>query len=298
MYPKEMIQIVKNFYNNNNYSIRHVASIFNISKSTIQRWISYTISVDVINIIKSDKEKIMDFINEEIKINPFTTINKIKHKIYDKLNISISKTGVYIFMKLCNLSFKKVSKKTYNNMENIKKLTKQFKKQIKKIKLTDIICLDESCIKSNMSDDYGWSKKGEKLIQYIKSNPKKFNLIMAITKEKIISHKIYDVNVNKNVFYDYLKDELLPKIKNKYILMDNICFHKSKAIIELIKNSGNDIIYIPPYSPEFNPIEVAFHMLKHKIRKELCEINSNNINMCINNISSNFRKIYYFSFRR
>ena len=55
---------------------------------------------------------------------------------------------------------------------------------------------------------------------------------MAINNKKIISSKIYEENVNKKIFYKYMKEELLPKIKNKCIVMDNVSFHKSKEIIE------------------------------------------------------------------
>lgn len=51
--------------------------------------------------------------------------------------------------------------------------------------------------------------------------------------------------------------------------MDNINFHKSKNIIEIIKKSNNEILFIPPYSPEFNPIEKVFSVFKAYINKNI-----------------------------
>ena len=57
----------------------------------------------------------------------------------------------------------------------------------------------------------------------------------------------------------------LKKLKNKYFLMDNVSFHKSKIIKDLFKNSTNKLLFIPPYSPHFNPIEESFAQLKRNI---------------------------------
>lgn len=148
-----------------------------------------------------------------------------------------------------------------------------------------------------MVHNYGWSKKGIKIEKYIKSNPKKFSIMMAITNKNIISSEIYNTNVNKIIFYNYLKDNLLPKITGKFILMDNVSFHRSKDIINLINNSGNIPLFIPPYSPQFNPIEGVFHILKQKIRNSYEPITKINILNTINMINNNYQKIYKHSFR-
>ena len=121
--------------------------------------------------------------------------------------------------------------------------------------------------------------------------------MMTINKEKIISSKVYDKNVNGDLFYDYMKNDLLPILKNKYILMDNIPFHKSKKIKQLVEKTTNKLLYIPPYCPDFNPIENVFHVLKQKIRKNVQKIDNESITSTINNIDINFRKIYKNSFR-
>lgn len=296
MYPKQMTQIIKDFYNNNNYSIRQIANIFKISKSTIHRWIT---KVYKDNNDKDDtlKKKIQNLIKGLLIKNPFMTINKIQNTIMKELKIKISKTGTYIHMRKSGFSFKKVTKKLYNKKETINNEINKFKKIVRSINVKDIICVDESGIKSNMGHEYGWSKKGERIIKNIKVNPKKFNLIMAISKEKIISNKIYEKNINETIFYEYLKEELLPKIKNKYMLMDNVMFHKTNKIKKLIVESGNKILFIPPYSPDFNPIEHVFHILKNKIRQKMCEINKEIISETIKNINNKYRKIYKKAFR-
>jgi transposase len=79
--------------------------------------------------------------------------------------------------------------------------------------------------------------------------------------------------------------------------MDNVSFHKSKEIKELILKSKNKIIYIPPYSPEYNPIEGVFHILKNKIRQKDEIINEKNIKCAIEEIKNKYQKMYKKSFR-
>ena len=296
MYPKEMINIVKNFYKSNKYSIREVSEIFKISKSTIHRWIN----IDNKNKKcknASDYEIIKETIENIVKENPFIRIKDIQNKIKNIICKDISVSGIYLYLTKLNITYKLASQKLYSNMNNLKQKVKEFKKIIKNIKLKNIVCLDESYIMTNMCHKYGWSKKGERITKYIKANPKKFSIMMAIDNKKIISSKIYNVNINKEIFYEYLKNELLPKIKNKYIIMDNVSFHKSKEIKELILKSKNKIIYIPPYSPEYNPIEGVFHILKNKIRQKDEIINEKNIKCIIGEINNKYQKMYKKSFR-
>ena len=296
MYPKEMINIVKNFYKSNKYSIREVSEIFKISKSTIHRWINIDNKNKKCKNV-SDYEIIKETIENIVKENPFIRIKDIQNKIKNIICKYISVSGIYLYLKKLNITYKLASQKLYSNMNNLKQKVKEFKKIIKNIKLKNIVCLDESYIMTNMCNTYGWSKKGERITKYIKSNPKKFSIMMAIDNKKIISSKIYNVNINKEIFYEYLKNELLPKIKNKYIIMDNVSFHKSKEIKELILKSKNKIIYIPPYSPEYNPIEGVFHILKNKIRQKDEIINEKNIKCTIGEINNKYQKMYKKSFR-
>jgi len=65
-----------------------------------------------------------------------------------------------------------------------------------------------------------------------------------------------------------------------------------------VKGTTNKLLFIPPYCPDFNPIENVFHILKQKIRKNVENINSESIKNTIDNITTSFRNIYKKSFRK
>lgn len=118
MYPREMIQIVKNFYNNNNYTIREISMIFEISKSTIHRWLNINLK-NKTPIKVSNEDIIKNTIIKIVTTNPLLTIKHIQLKIKEILNKSISYTGIYIHLKKLNFSYKKVSQKLYSNVKDL-----------------------------------------------------------------------------------------------------------------------------------------------------------------------------------
>jgi transposase len=79
---------------------------------------------------------------------------------------------------------------------------------------------------------------------------------------------VVEGSTNGTVFQTYLQDVLLPTLKRgqEVVVMDNLSAHKGERVRELIEAKGCELIYLPPYSPDFNPIEQAFSKLKSYLR--------------------------------
>jgi len=266
-YSKDLVNIVLYYSNNTNLSIRKIANLLLISKSTVHRWINQNYPNKIQNIKKdkytSKNKKILSFLKNSLNQNPYQTLNNLKTKIKKKFDKSICCKTVSNYLKIINYKKKRAVKKLYKN--NLKEY------------------FQELYIK------YGWIKRNKKLIKYIKRNtiPKKMSLIMAINQKGIIKYELYkEKSINTKIFKKFIT-ELLKNIKNKYILMDNINFHKSKEVLEIITKNNNQPLFIPAYSPEFNPIEEVFSELKSFIRKN---INFKNFNKKINILIKRFTK--------
>ena len=241
---------------------RKVAKLLNIGKSTIHRWVNKT----TIKKSKKDITNIIKHIKNLLHSDNYLTIDKIKKNINDKFNCTYSKSYIYnLITNDLNYSYKKVSKKIYSkNICNLIKKQKKFKKSIKKY--DNIIAIDETYIHSNNSPNYGWSIKGKPLVKFIKSNPIKYSIIMAISSKKVVDYKISRSNIETNSFYDFI-NKLNNKYNNKIFLMDNVRFHKAKKITNLFENSTNKLLFIPPYSPQLNPIEEVFSHIKRNVNR-------------------------------
>ena len=94
------------------------------------------------------------------------------------------------------------------------------------------------------------------------------NIIGALGIEGILASQSVQGSVGGEMFKEFLKEELSPVLKVGHIvLMDNLSGHKVEGVRELIKERGASLIYLPPYSPDFNPIENCWSKGKAYLRK-------------------------------
>lgn len=118
---------------------------------------------------------------------------------------------------------------------------------------------------------YGWAKTDKRVEDKVtKSRKGKISLIAAITPKGIDNGQClhFDGAVNGKAFTTYLKDVLLPNLKpGKIIFMDNYTIHHVKEVRSLIEQHGSYLIYLPTYSPDFNPIEHVFSKIKAHLKK-------------------------------
>lgn len=292
MYVKEFQILAQNMYNKNTYTIRQISTILDISKSTIHRWIRNRIK-NKINRPKIIAEKIKYI----LKSNGLTTLKQIKNDLEQKYNINVSVSLIHLIIKQIGYSYKRVSRKIYGKTrESLIKEQNNFRKKFRKISDKQIICIDETYFYSNDGPKYGYALKGAPINCHIKSNPKKYSLLMAITNDKIIAYELYETNINKYIYENFIT-KIADHAKNKYILMDNVSFHKTKNVKQIAENKSIKLMYIPPYSPNFNSIENVFSIIKQYYRKRIYETNEKEsvkiIQESINRINKKMLKNIY-----
>ncbi len=90
----------------------------------------------------------------------------------------------------------------------------------------------------------------------------------ALTLRGFIARFVLDGQINRDAFETYVAKLLLPELRHgDIVIMDNLSSHKGLRVRELIEAAGAELRYLPPYSPDFNPIENAFAKLKAMLRK-------------------------------
>jgi transposase len=305
-YSIDLINSALNYYKISNLGVRKVAKIFGISKSTLHNWnknIPLVYNND--NFKNTIKPEYLNFVKNSLNQNPYQTQKDLLNKLIKKFNINenVSVSLIKKILKILNYTKKKAQRKIYNN--NLKKHLmnkREFKKKIKNINKDDIICLDEVAIDRNTYKCSGYCHSSKRLKFYIDMKNLRFkkSLIVAIDINKVIKFEILEnKNANTDIFLKFI-EELTKKISNKYILMDNVNFHHNKKVIETIEKSNNKVLFIPPYSPEFNPIEKVFSVFKNYINKKVnCITKFKNLNYHILEFlktANNFKNYYAFSF--
>ncbi|MCP4355137.1 MAG: IS630 family transposase [Proteobacteria bacterium] len=129
----------------------------------------------------------------------------------------------------------------------------------------DLVYLDESGFNGKENFRYRcWSAIGQKIIDKIRGKRlKRESILVGLKNKKLIAPFIFDGTCDTDLFNYYLANELLPELPEKQvIIMDNARIHKSEKTKELIEDAGHVLLFLPPYSPDLNPIEKRFGSLK------------------------------------
>ena len=132
-----------------------------------------------------------------------------------------------------------------------------------------LVFLDESGVKTNMARLYGRAPRGERLVASIPHGHwKSLTFVAALRADRIDAPFVLDGAMNGKAFLVYVKDVLGPTLAaGDLVIMDNLSAHKVKGIREAIEATGAALLYLPPYSPDLNPIEMMFAKLKALLRK-------------------------------
>jgi transposase len=137
-----------------------------------------------------------------------------------------------------------------------------------------IVYLDESGFACDMPRTYGYSTKGERCDGEQDWHARgRTNVIGAITDNRFLSACLFEANIDSDVFFAWLTQDLIPKLpKASIVVMDNATFHKRNDMREALELSGHTLLYLPPYSPDLNPIEHKWAHAKAIRRKTDCSI--------------------------
>lgn len=120
-----------------------------------------------------------------------------------------------------------------------------------------------------MTPTHGWSKRGQPLIAKAPGGHwMTMTFIAALRHDQVTAPCVFDGPVNGERFLAYVKQCLVPTLKQgDIVIMDNLSSHKSKAVRDAIRAAGARLFFLPPYSPDLNPIEMVFAKLKRLLRK-------------------------------
>jgi len=158
-------------------------------------------------------------------------------------------------------------------MESDEEKKIEYLEKIKGIPTDMLVYVDESGIEINMQKERGWSKIGEKLLAQISGKIyKRLNVIAGIVNNKPIAPYKYEGSCNTELFVEWVKLLAKELIPGQTVVMDNATFHKSPKVKEIIESVGCNLVYLPPYSPELNPIEKFWANMKDWIRQKISDI--------------------------
>lgn len=131
-----------------------------------------------------------------------------------------------------------------------------------------LVFIDETWIKTNMAPLRGWAPKGARLRGFAPHGHwRTMTFLGALRYDRLAAPCLFDGPINGECLRAYVEQILLPSLKpGDVVIMDNLGSHKSTALRRILRAAGARLWYLPPYSPDLNPIEQAFAKVKHWMR--------------------------------
>jgi transposase len=129
--------------------------------------------------------------------------------------------------------------------------------------------LDETWASTNMTRTHGRCLLGQRLVMSVPHGHwKTTTFVVALTLQGLVAPTVVDGPMNGDIFVAYVEQQLVPVLKRgDIVVMDNLSSHKRAAVKAAIESVGAELRFLPPYSPDLNPIEKAFSKLKAMLRK-------------------------------
>jgi transposase len=134
---------------------------------------------------------------------------------------------------------------------------------------TKLVFIDETGTSTDMARRYGRAKRGRRVIGRVPwGHWKTVTFVAALRHDAVTAPIVIDRPMNGVIFIEYIRQCVVPTLEpGDIVVMDNLPAHKPVEVRKLIENAGAELRYLPPYSPDLNPIEQTFAKLKANLRK-------------------------------
>jgi len=258
-----------------------VCKVFKCTPRSLMRWVNQYKKEGNVNkhyrnpVAYKVKEEYVKLLVDEINKNKTITLHELNQKLKDKYkDANLSTTQIFrvindnnITLKLTRIRHEPI--KRFGKDININSKIKDFYDEVKKYKIEDIICIDETSIKSLQKRNRCYSNKGKRCVIKTQSQEvfKKYTGVFAISVNGVMHWDLYEKGgINTDRLIEFLEHNITSKLRNKLIILDNASAHRNERIKTLV-NKHNNILYAVPYQHFTNSIENYFSMLKSRLQK-------------------------------
>jgi transposase len=138
------------------------------------------------------------------------------------------------------------------------------------VKVQDLVFLDEFGASTEMARTRARGPRGERVVcKEPAGHWKVISTIAAMTAKGMFAASSFEGATDTEAFLAFLREELVPLLRpGQVVVLDNLSVHKSPKVDELVEAAGAKVVRLPPYSPDYNPIEMAISKIKSLLRKE------------------------------
>jgi len=254
-------------------SCRSVAARFGVAVSSVVKWSQRYRATGSVSPGKmgGHRKPVLEphraFIKERIRQTPHLTLHKLKDELAS-CGVKVSHNAVWTFLRREGLRFKKTLFALEQARADVARRRRRWRSWQASLDPQRLVFIDETWIKTSMAPLRGWGPKGERVRGFAPHGHwRTLTFLGALRCDGLTAPCVFDGPINGECFRAYVEQQLIPVLKpDDIVIMDNLGSHKSAALRRIIRDAGARLWYLPPYSPDLNPIEQAFAKIKHWMR--------------------------------
>lgn len=241
-----------------------------VPRSTIFNWVRHHPIVKARRDQRSYKRKcthvVQKYIRQKLDRDGFIGPGKLASDIQRDCNVCISTSTVRRYIVRMGYTYKKGSKVPHTAaLDTVRRM---FAIEHKDVDPDNVLSIDETSFYYDTQRRYGRAKRGRRLHSnnHRTFGRRRLSLIIAVGTEGIVHSLLIEGNVNSQVFASFIAT-IPTENKRRVLLLDNVAFHKSPVVLCTCRRLGFTPMYLPPYTPDFQPIEHVFGVLKNRYSK-------------------------------
>lgn len=269
---EEKINIIKNLVQQGT-NTKDIADVVDMSPRSVQRWIQKIQKEESLQSKKRGQKKATkESLREEIEMivndDCSLTLQGIADNLANQPIVSRSK----ICRELKEMGYSRKRIKIMVEKSNSAEVIEErfiYSVHLTNIQDGSIVYLDETGFNLHTSYHFGYAPVGANAIQTVPTNRgRNLSVLVAITVHGVLSFGMQQNAYNTESMLEWINEFFIPYIENKnpIVIMDNARFHHANVVRNTLTNAGCNVLYLPPYSPQLNPIEEVFSMVKARYR--------------------------------
>jgi transposase len=207
-----------------------------------------------------------DTVRALIRARPDLTISELRQEL-SGTGIKVGRSSVGRFVDRLDLTYKKTLRAAEQLRPDVAAARETWREERKSLDPRRLVFIDETWASTNMAPRYGRCEKGKRLIAHVPFG-QTTTLIAALRHDGLTAPCVFDGPINGEKFRAYVEQILVPTLKpGDLVLMDNLSSHKVAGVRQAIEAAGAERRFLPPYSPDMDPIEQGYAKLKNTLRK-------------------------------
>ena len=209
-----------------------------------------------------------DWLLARLAEKPDLTLRALQAELAER-GLKVSCYAVWRFFEHEGISFKKKPARQRAGSARRGEAAGRWKRYQGRLDPARLVFIDETWAKTNMTRTHGRCARGERLVAKVPHGHwRTMTFLAALRHDRIDAPCVIDGPINGEAFLAWVEQMLVPTLRpGDIVIMDNLGSHKGEAVRQAIRAAGAKLFFLPPYSPDLNPIEQVFAKLKTLLRK-------------------------------